>query len=324
VYLWQGQERAAAREAKSAVAINPSDKTSRQLSRTIRSNSRSSLETSANWSNDSDHNTSFWQGTAASSPVSSGASIFGSVNALETSDPVRQATRVGGELGIVVAAGPVQLTGAAGARRLDPESADPRTAATYRTQIRFRPSSRVRIGASYSRVTFDEIASLIEQGLNMELLEGGFDVKPLGGLTIYGGLGELWLSDSNQRWSVSAGLTQKVLRHFFVGAFGRTLSYQDRGIGYFSPDRFSVGEGIAGYNLEQGTWIGGLSGGAGAQQVGQGGAAQSEWHIEGRVGKRWGAGNSLELFGLITNSAVSSSTGAFHYSSAGMSFRLGM
>jgi tetratricopeptide (TPR) repeat protein len=324
VYLWQGRERAAARQAKYALAINPNDKTSRELSRTIRGNTRSSLETSAHWSNDSDHNTSFWQSTAASSPVSSGASIFGSVNALETSDPVRQGTRVGGELGVLVAAGPVQLTGAAGARRLDAGSADPRTAATYRTQVRFRPTSSFSIGAGYSRVTFDEIASLIEQNLDMEVLEGGFDVRPLSGFTIYGGLGELWLSDGNQRWNVSAGITQKVLRHFFVGAFGRTLSYQDRGIGYFSPDRFSVGEGIAGYNLESGTWIGGVSGGAGAQQVGKGGAAQSEWHVEGRVGKRWGTGNSLELFGLITNSAVSSTTGAFRYGSAGMSFRLGM
>jgi hypothetical protein len=123
---------------------------------------------------------------------------------------------------------------------------------------------------------------------------------------------------------VSAGITQKVLRHFFIGAFGRMLSYEDRGIGYFSPDRFSVGEGIAGYSLERGTWIGGLSGGAGAQQVGEGGAAQSEWHIEGRLGKRWGVGNSLELFSLVTNSAVSSTTGAFRYGSAGMSFRIGL
>jgi hypothetical protein len=282
------------------------------------------LETSANWSNDSDHNTSFWQSTAASLPVSAGTSIIGSVNALETSDPVRQATRMGGELGLVVATGPLQLTGAAGARRLDPDFGDRRTAATYRVQTRFRPVSTLSLGVGYARVPFDEIASVIERALDMELLEGGFDARPLRGLTVYGGGGELWLSDGNQRWSVSAGINQKVLRHFFIGAFGRMLSYQHRGIGYFSPDRFSVGEGVAGYTLERGTWLAALSGGAGVQQVGEDGTAQSEWHVEGRLDKRWGSGNSIEVFGLVTNSAVSSTTGAFRYGSAGLSLRLGL
>jgi hypothetical protein len=40
------------------------------------------------------------------------------------------------------------------------------------------------------------------------------------------------------------------------------------------------------------------------------------------VGPRWGAGNRVELFGLVTNSAVSSTTGAFRYSSAGVLARL--
>jgi len=173
-------------------------------------------------------------------------------------------------------------------------------------------------------VPFDEIASLIERELDMELLEGGFDARPLSGLTVYAGGGELWLSDGNSRWSGSAGLTQKILRHFFIGAFGRTLSYDHPGVGYFSPDRFSVLEGIAGYNLETGSWIGSLSGGVGAQQVGKQGVAQSEWHLEGRLGQRWGDGNRVEAFGLVTNSAVSSTTGAFRYGSAGVLLRLGL
>jgi hypothetical protein len=120
------------------------------------------------------------------------------------------------------------------------------------------------------------------------------------------------------------GLTQKIRRYFFVGLFGRTLSYERRGVGYFSPDRFSVLEATGGYNLERKSWIGGLSGGLGAQQIGERGAAQTEWHIEGRLGRRWGVGNRVELFGLITNSAVSSTSGAFRYRSAGVSLRLGL
>ena len=324
VYLWQGRVGAAGRQAGYALAIDSTHKTARELRRLVRATARPSVETSANWSNDSDHNTSFWQTVAASAPLGGGVGIFGSVNALEASDPVRAATRVGGELGLTITAGHFQLTGAAGARRLNPEIADPRTVATYRGGLRYRPVPSLGLGVSYSRVPFDEIASLIERELDMELLEAGFDARPLPGLTVYAGGGELWLNDGNSRWSGSAGLTQKVLRDFFIGVFGRTLSYDHPGVGYFSPDRFSVLEGIAGYNLESGSWIGGLSGGVGAQQVGKEGAAQSEWHLEGRLGQRWGNGNRVEAFGLVTNSAVSSTTGAFRYGSAGVLLRLGL
>jgi hypothetical protein len=67
-----------------------------------------------------------------------------------------------------------------------------------------------------------------------------------------------------------------------------------------------------------------LSGGLGGQQIGRKGAAQTEWHIESRLARRWGAGNRIEIFGLVTNSAVSSTTGAFRYRSAGIILRLGI
>jgi tetratricopeptide (TPR) repeat protein len=324
VYLWEGREAAAGRQAGYALAIDSTHKAARELKRVVRSNTRPAVEASANWSNDSDHNTSFWQNLAGSTPLGSGVAIFGSVNALETSDPVREASRVGAELGVTVTAGPLQLTGAGGARRLNPEIAEQRTVSTYRGQLRYRPIPALRFGLSYSRLPFDEIASLIEQGLDMKLLEAGFDARPASGLTLYGGGGGLWLSDGNSRWNANAGLTQKILRHFFIGAFGRTLEYDHAGVGYFSPDRFSVLEGLAGYNLEKGAWSASLSGGLGAQQVGKGGSAQTEWHLEGRVGQRWGAGNRIEVFGLVTNSAVSSTTGAFKYGSAGILLRLGL
>jgi hypothetical protein len=164
----------------------------------------------------------------------------------------------------------------------------------------------------------------MERELDMEVLEGGFDLRPAGGTTIYGGGGALWLNDGNSRTSAALGLTQKMWRRFFVGVFGRTLSYEFRGIGYFSPDRFSVLEGIGGYDLESGNWVGSLSGGLGAQQIGERGEAQVEWHVEGRLGQRWGRGNRIELFGMLTNSALSSTSGAFRYRSAGLMLRLGL
>jgi hypothetical protein len=81
---------------------------------------------------------------------------------------------------------------------------------------------------------------------------------------------------------------------------------------------------MGGYNLASGMWDGRFSGGLGAQQIGEQGGAQSEWHLEARLGRRWGMGNRVEVFGLVTNSAVSSTSGAFRYRSAGMSVRLGL
>jgi hypothetical protein len=182
----------------------------------------------------------------------------------------------------------------------------------------------LRLSIGYSRAPFDEIASLIERGLNLESLEGGVDVRPVSGLSIYGGGGALWLNDGNHRTSGSAGITQRIRRSFSLGVFGRTLSYQRRGVGYFSPDRFSVLEGIAGYSLENRSVIASVGGGVGGQQVGKGGDSQTEWHVEGRVGRKWGTGNRIEVFGLVTNSAVSSTTGAFRYRSAGINVRLGL
>jgi hypothetical protein len=202
--------------------------------------------------------------------------------------------------------------------------AAPRTAATYRGRLGYRPVAALGFNVGYSRSPFDEIAGLMERDLDMELLEAGFDARPFRGFSIYAGGSELWLSDANNRSGVVAGLSQKLHRHFSVGLFGRTLSYEQRGLGYFSPDRFSVLEATAGYGVETSTWTGSLGGGLGAQQVGERGAAQTEWHVEGRLGRRWGVGNRAELFGLITNSAVSSTSGAFRHRTAGLSVRLGL
>jgi Flp pilus assembly protein TadD len=323
VYLWQGRRASAERQASYALAIDSTHKGARDLRRAIRAAAPSSVETSANWSNDSDDNTSFWQTLGGSAPLAGGVSVFGSVNALETSDPLRDATRVGAEAGLAFAMGGLQLSGGVGARRLTPEVAPSRTAATYRGRLSYRPIQRLGLSLGYSRLPFDKIAALIERELDLESLEGGFDARPSAGLTVYGGGGTLWLSDGNSRTSWAAGLTQK-LRKVSLGVFGRTLSYERRGIGYFSPDRFSVLEGLAGYDFESRTWLASVSGGLGVQQVGERGAAQTEWHVEGRVGPHWGRGNRIELFGMVTNSAVSSTTGAFRYRAGGLTVRLGV
>jgi tetratricopeptide (TPR) repeat protein len=324
VYLWRGREALAGRQAQQALAIDSTHTAGRELRRAVREATRPSVESSANWSNDSDDNTSFGQTLSATAPMGEGIGLTGTINALETSDRLREATRVGAEAGFSVRSGDVRVSGGAGARRLYPDVAAPRTSATYHAGLSFRPIPRLGLSVGYSRSPFDEIAGLIERGLDIELLEGGADIRASSSLTVHGGAGALWVSDGNSRTSFIGSVNQKLGRQFLVGLLGRTLSYEQRGTGYFSPDRFSVLEGVAGFTHESRAWVANLSGGLGAQKVGEQGATQAEWHVEGRVGPRWGTGNRVELFGLITNSAVSSTTGAFRYRAAGLSVRLGL
>jgi tetratricopeptide (TPR) repeat protein len=324
VYHWQGREGPASRYARAALAADSTSQVGRELRKAVRATTRPSTELAANWSNDSDRNTSFWQTLGGSAPLAAGARVFASVAVLEASDPRRDATRVGGEAGITWAVGDVQMTGAAGARRLSPDAGSARTTETYAGRLSWRPVPRLGMSVAYARYPFDEIAALIERELDLESLDAAFDATLARGLSVYGSGGGVWFSDGNHRTNAGAGITQTIRGGFFVGVYGRTLAYERKGIGYFSPDRFHLLEGLAGYNLDRGQWAGRLSGGLGAQQIGRAGVAQSEWHLEARLGRRWGTGNRVDVFGAVTNSAVSSTSGAFRYRRAGVSLRLGL
>ena len=324
VYHWQGRDGPAEHYARAALAADSANEAGRELRATVRAATRAATEIGAYWSNDSDRNTDFWQTLGVSAPLAPGARLLANVGVLEASDPVRNATRVGGEAGLTWAVGDVQLTAAAGARRLSPDTGSARTSETYRGRISWRPVPRFGLSVAYARYPFDEIASLIERDLDLESLDAGFDATLARGLSIYGSGGGVWFSDGNHRTNAGAGITQTIHGGFFAGAYGRTLAYERKGVGYFSPDRFHLLEGLAGYNLDRGPWDGRLSGGLGAQQIGRGGVSQSEWHVEARLGRRWGTGNRFDVFGAVTNSAISSTSGAFRYRSAGVSLKLGL
>jgi tetratricopeptide (TPR) repeat protein len=324
VHYWRGNVAESRRLLATALAVDSTHRSARELRHSIDYATRPADELTAAWSNDSDRNTSFWQTLGATVPAGDHLTVTGSLNALETSDPLRDGRRFGAEGGLSVTLGAITLSGAGGARRIIPELAPSRTSATYGGRLALRPARLIGFHLGYSRMPFDEIAALMERALDMEVFEAGFDVRPFRGFSLYGSGSRLWLSDDNSRSGVAAGISQKLGRRLSVGIFGRRLSYERSGIGYFSPDRFSVLEGTAAYSVETRTWGGSLGGGLGAQQVGRDGTAQTEWHIDGRVGRGWGLGNRVELFGLITNSAVSSTTGAFRYRSAGVNVRLGL
>ncbi|HUR94227.1 MAG TPA: tetratricopeptide repeat protein [Gemmatimonadales bacterium] len=324
VYRWHGREDLAARMARAALEADSAHAGARELRDAVRATTRASAEVTAGWSNDSDRNTSFWQTAQTRAPLGGGLRVLAGAGALEASDPFRNARRLGGDIGLRWTHGEVELVGAAGGKRLVPDTAAARTAATYRGRVGWRPAPHVSLSAAYAREPFDEIASLMERALDVESLDAGIDAGIARGLSVRGGGGGAWYSDGNHRSHASLGVTGTVRGGFFVGAFGRTLSYARKGIGYFSPDRFRLLEGTAGYELDSGPWDGRLSGGLGAQQIGRRGVAQTVWHVDARLGRRWGIGNRLDLFGSVTNSAVSSTTGAFRYRTAGLIVRLGL
>jgi tetratricopeptide (TPR) repeat protein len=289
--------------------------------------SRPAVEASAGWNNDSDENRTWWQRVGLSAPLGDRVRAFAAVGAQQSSDPVREADRLLAEAGMRATFGRMSATLAGGARRLDAGSGR-RIEPAARAVVDLRFAPRSSLTASYTHHPFDETAQLIGSGIDIDALDGSVDLGVARSLTLSAGGGGAWFSDGNDRWSVHVAATQTVARHFFVGAMVRQTGYEFRGTGYFSPDRFRLAEGRAGWTYRSAGWTARLSGGLGAQQAFRGADAQAEWHGEARLARGWGAagvdGSVLEVFGGISNSLESSASGAFRYRHAGVRISIGL
>lgn len=314
---WTGHEGRAADYTARALAADSTSRDARSLDRELRAGRGPRLELSGGWNNDSDHDTNWSEALTLSTGIVPGLRAFATGGLQQSTDPVRRAHLSLGEGGVQVASGGIRVTAAAGARHLVPDGAPTRSEATYRAGIGITAARGVDLGVTFVHVPFDETAFLIGSGLNIDVLDGSVDARLDRNLSLSMGGGAAWISDGNRRVSAVAALTRTVGRHFFVGAYGRYLDYRDHGTGYFSPDRFGMGELRGGYFTTSHGWEGRLSGGAGVQQT-SGTSAQGEWHVEGRFGRRWGVLDLVEIFGGITNSVASSVTGAYRYRNAGV------
>jgi Flp pilus assembly protein TadD len=323
VYLWQGKLSRAREYSNRAVAADPENRAGRELDQAVDRATAPSTEPTVGWSNDSDGNTSWWEAIAGSYLLSDGLRAFGSIGALQASDPIRNASRLSGETGVAYGMGDAHASIAIGVRRLSPNTGSSRTEGTYRASVGYRVGS-AGIGIGFAHYPFDETALLIERNVDLDALELSGDVTIQPGLTLSAGGGKTWLSDENSRASGVLVLTQTVHRDFFIGAMARVLGYEFTGVGYFSPDRFTVYEIRGGYTRNITPWSWRISGGLGTQQVGSGAKSQSEGHLEGRLGRNWSNRNVVEVFAGISNSAESSTTGAFRYRTAGLVIRLGL
>jgi hypothetical protein len=180
------------------------------------------------------------------------------------------------------------------------------------------------VGIGYGRYSFDETALLLSRDLDVDELSLEGDVALTPGLTAGAGASRAWLSDNNARRAAVLSLTQRIAQRYTVGLFGRVMGYDSPGAGYFAPDRFLLAETRGSRTWAVRKWETRLSAGLGLQQVGKGATAQSEWHAEGRLARRFGTINEVAFGVGISNSAVSSTTGAFRYYSAQLSARLGL
>lgn len=324
VHFWQGHAAQARIELAPVLAADPNNHDAQVLEQAMRLAGRSFAEVAGGWNNDSDDNTSWWESLSLTVPVTGQLAVFGSVGLQQSSDPIRSASRQMAEGGVRLTLGVVGVTAAAGARRLAPDGGTTRTAASYRGSIGVKPTHAVSLGARYSHHAFDETAQLITSGLDMDEAEATLDLGVTRSTVLTLGGGGAWFSDDNRRYHLLAAVIQQLPRHFFIGGYARQMGYDFKGTGYFSPDRFRTAEGRAGWSFDSPVWAVRLAGGLGAQQAFRGAATQAEWHADGSLGRKWGGGNSIELFGGVSNSLERSVTGAYRYRSAGLRVTLGL
>ncbi|MEO8637206.1 MAG: tetratricopeptide repeat protein [Gemmatimonadales bacterium] len=324
VRQWQGRPDEARHYAARAVALAPDDRAALGLQASIRALNRPQLNGQLGWSHDSDRNTLWWQTIGASIGAGNGLRAFGSAGLAEASDPTRTGTRLSGEVGATYNTGNLSFTGAFGARNLAPDSGARRSTATWRASVSDRFAPTAGIGVGYSHYSFDETAFLLTRNLDIDELSLDGDVELHRDLTLGYGGSMAWLSDNNRRHGAVAALTQRIAGRWTAGIYGRILGYDNPGIGYFAPDRFLTGEFRGAFTYGWPRWEAKVSAGLGAQQIGKHGRAQSEWHGEARLARRWAVINEVALSAGVSNSAASSTTGAFRYYTAALSVRLGL
>ena len=322
--LWQGRPSLALQAADRALQTQPGNREARLLRRDARNALRTWIEPTLGWSDDSDENTALWQTIGASVSLGDGVRGFGTLGMLEAWDETLDAWRSLAEAGVTLTRGSVMLTGATGVRTLDPGSGVGRTAWTGRAVGVWRAASRFTMGAGVAHYPFDETAFLIGQDVDITEVEASADVRLAQGLVLGGGASRGWLSDDNERQAFVAALTKDLPRGFWAGAYGRWLGYDDVAPGYFSPDRYTIAEGRAGWNRTPSPWGWRLLAGLGAQWIGKGASAQSEWRLDARLIRQLGEASSLEAWAGWTNAAVSSTTGAYRYTTAGVTARIGL
>jgi tetratricopeptide (TPR) repeat protein len=324
--LWQQQLREADRYVARALRVAPEDRTGRDLRAQISALRRPRVELTVGASHDSDNNNAWWQTLGTTLVPGPGIRAFATAEAYQASDASRSGNRVSAEVGGNWNHGNLGVVAAVGVRRLTSDFSGDRSLGTVRMGVSYRLNPGAGLGVGYAHYSFDETALLLGSGLDVDeySAEGDVDFRP--GLSLGMGVGTAGFSDGNHRPSLVVALTQKIGSRLSLALFGRGLWYDFRGIGYFSPDRFLIGEIRAKYTRAFRPWEARLSGGVGLQDIGVGGqnAVDGKWHVEARLARRWSTINEIALSGGYSNSAISSPSGAYGYYTATLTARIGL
>jgi len=331
--FWLGKPELAESYAARARQLAPDDRAARDLLSVVRAALRPELATVGNYAHDSDDNAFFAQD--GSLTTSLGRQLRGTLTAgwRRATDPVRAGSSYGaGGYAVAPLGRGTVLRMGLGVRQLEPEGGIARTPLTAQLGVGFRPASFASLSVAYSRAPFDETALLIERGYNVNGVDLSFDVTPRPGVSVSGGGGAAWLSDSvsNRRLGGVLAVMLTLRKGVEAGVLGRMMGYRipNPGAGYFAPDRFSVLEARGSYTWRKDRWGVRADGGLGIQQVGAGAPTQSEWHAGLAITRGWSANNELALVGSLTNSAASRSGTAtaagFKYATVGLRLRQGL
>jgi hypothetical protein len=182
---------------------------------------------------------------------------------------------------------------------------------------------RLSAGVGFAHYPLDETAVLIGSGLESNDLVGSLDAELGHRLAWSAGGGAGWLSDGNHRTSGFIALMHS-LPHGSVGVLGRALTYERAGAGYFSPDRFALVEARTTLARSRRAWTGRVSAGLGAQQVGARASSQLAWRATGELQFGWATINRIVASIGASNSAASSTTGAYRHLAAAVALRIGI
>lgn len=322
---WNGQPALAETYVAKARAHAPTDRAALELERQLAAELRPEVHTTFNGAGDSDDNG--FIGQEAYFTGSLGAAR-GTLQAgwRRATVPARSAASygAGGYANVPLGHGAALRVGA-GFRRLVPESTAATTPVTVQLGLGIRPAPFVSASVGYSRSAFDETVALIDSGLVVDAIDVSLDLAPRSRVSFSGGGGVAWLSDGNRRAGGVAAVLAGVGGGLQLGVYGRLLSYRQPRPGvYFAPDRFTILEARAVYAWRRGQWGARGDGGLGTQQVFKGAKTQSEWHLGLSLSREWWSNGEMRLGGAITNSAASSTTGAFRYRSITLSVRQGL
>jgi hypothetical protein len=285
---------------------------------------RPTLDLTLGWSLDSDENTNWWQIATLRGLLTEQLTGFVTTGLLEASDPTQSGFRTAISAGATWADPATWVTAAMGLSFISPSDTGSYTIATGRISgsRKFTPAVRAGIGLGWE--PFEGTAFLMRERLTLLSLDADGDFTLGRGISLGAGAGLTSISDGNRRLSAIAVAMKQLPRGFAAGGAGRILGYRSAGVGYFSPGLYWYLEGRGSWTRQfQGRWQTGVSGGLGVQQIDKGTALQGEWHFEGRIARQFRLADEIALSAGLTNSAASSTTGAYRYYTAALTGRIG-